>query len=121
MNANAFRKELVKIMPGYNWTVHQSKVPGYLSATGTQSRGFNRLSTLSIIRREQEGTVRYEAKSAGYGLRAPCLHSTEGRSLARALRGLQDHYEYMADLYMAHAEHLKIGRLRNDISTSQGD
>ncbi|CDQ10686.1 conserved protein of unknown function [Acidithiobacillus ferrivorans] len=114
MNANQFREELVKIMPGYNWTIHQSRVPGYLSATGTQSSGFNRLSTLCVTRRETEGTVRYEAKSAGFGLRAKWLHSAEDRSLARALRGLQDHYEHMANTYRAHAEHLKVGRRRID-------
>ncbi|MEY2335717.1 hypothetical protein [Acidithiobacillus ferrianus] len=114
MNINEFRKELVKIMPGYNWTCHQSRIPEYLSATGTQSSGFNRLSTLSIIRREQEGTVKYEAKSAGFGLRAKWLHSAEDRSLARVLRGLQDYYEHMANTYGAHAEHLKVGRRRSE-------
>ena len=114
MNTDEFRKELVKIMPGYNWTVHQSRIPGYLSATGTQSSGFNRLSTLSVVRREQDGTVRYEAKSAGFGLRAKWLHSAEDRSMARALRGLQDYYEHMANTYRAHAEHLKVGRRRTD-------
>lgn len=114
MNTNEFRKELVKIMPGYNWTVHQSRDPGYLSATGTQSSGFNRLSTLRVTRREQEGNVRYEARSAGFGLRAEWLHWAEDRSLARALRGLQDYYEHMANTYRAHAEHLKVGRCRTE-------
>ena len=111
MNANEFRKELMKIMPGYDWTVHQTKAAGYLSATGTQSSGFNRLSTLSVTRREQDGEVRYEAKSAGYGLRARWLHTNEDGTLARALRGLQDHYEMTANTYRSHAEHLKAGRV----------
>lgn len=110
MNSNEFRKELVKLMPGYEWTVHQSKVIGYLEATGTQSSGFNRLSTLSITRREKDGKIRYEAKSAGYGLRAPWLHKHEDGTLARALRGLQDHYEATANTYRSHAESMKHGR-----------
>jgi hypothetical protein len=114
MNTNEFRKELVKIMPGYNWTVHQSMAPGHLSATGTQSSGFNRLSTLSVIRREQEGAVRYEAKSAGFGLRAKWLHEFDARTLASALRGLQSYYESMANTYKAHAEHLQVGRNRTE-------
>lgn len=111
MNANEFRKELVKIMPGYEWTVHQTKSTGYLSATGTQSSGFNRLSTLSVTRREKDGKSRYEVKSAGYGLRARWLHTNEDDTLARALRGLQDHYEATANTYRSHAEYLKAGRV----------
>lgn len=111
MNANEFRKELVKIMPGYDWTVHQTKAAGYLSATGAQSSGFNRLSTLRVERREQDGKIRYTAKSAGYGLRARWLHTNEDGTLARALRGLQDHYESTANTYHSHAEYLKAGRV----------
>lgn len=110
MNANEFRKELVKIMPGYDWTVHQTRTASYLSATGTQSSGFNRLSTLSVTRREQDGKVRYEAKSAGYGLRARWLHTNDDSTLARALRGLQAHYEATAATYRGHAEAMKHGR-----------
>lgn len=112
MSATDFRKELMKIMPGYNWTISQIRPAGYLSATGTQSSGFNRLSTLSVIRREQEGAVRYEAKSAGFGLRAKWLHVFEGGSLASALRGLQDYYKRMSDEHRAHAEALKVGRVK---------
>lgn len=111
VNANEFRKELVKIMPGYKWTVHKTKVDGYLEATGTQSSGFNRLSTLSVERRERDGKVRYTAKSAGYGLRARWLHTKEDGTLALALRGLQDHYESMANTYRSHAEYLKAARV----------
>ena len=111
MNANEFRKELVKIMPGYEWTVHKTMAAGYLHATGTQSSGFNRLSTLHVSRREQDGTTRYEAKSAGFGLRAPWLHTAADGTLARALRGLQDHYESMANTYHSHAAYLKAGRV----------
>lgn len=110
MKPKEFRKELEKLMPGYAWTVHQTNAVGYLSATGTQSSGFNRLSTISVTRREQDGKIRYEAKSAGYGLRAKWLHTKEDGTLARALRGLQDYYEAQANTYMAHAESMKVGR-----------
>ena len=111
MKTTEFRKELTKIMPGYNWTVHQSKNHEYMEATGTQSSGFNRISTLRVTRREH-ASVRYEVKSAGYGLRAEWLYSTEDGTLARALRNLQNYYEHMANNYNAQAAALKIGRVK---------
>lgn len=114
MNTNEFRAELLKIMPGYNWTVHKPSkylsAGEYLDATGTQSSGFNRLSTLSVIRREKDGAVTYEAKSAGYGTRARWLHTHKDGTLARALRGLQDHYEAVSNTYRSHAASLAKGR-----------
>jgi hypothetical protein len=108
--ASRFRDELVKIMPGYSWTVHESSTDAHLKATGTQSSGFNRLSTLSVIRTERDGEVEYESKSAGYGLRAKWLHRSTDSTLARSLRGLQDHYEYAANTYRGHAASLQAGR-----------
>lgn len=110
MNANEFRKELVKIMPGYHWIVGRTKIDGYMSAIGTKSSGFNRLSTLSVSRREHNGEIRYETKSAGFGRHAQWLHTTEDRTIARALRRLQNHYDTMSNTYRVHAEHLKSGR-----------
>ena len=122
MTSNEFRAELVKIMPGYSWTVHQQgrtskwlrekhpDTPIVLTATGTQSSGSNRLSTLEVIRREESGRVTYTAKSSGYGTRARWLHENQDGTLARALRGLQDHYEAMASTYYSHAGALKAGR-----------
>ena len=111
MDQNKFRAELLKLMPGYKWTVHKTNTNGYLEATGIQSSGSNRLSTLSVIRREINATVRYEAKSAGFGTKAKWLHTADGKTLAQALRELQNHYEHMCNLYRAHAERLKEGRL----------
>lgn len=107
-----FRKELVKAMPGYDWTVHrQSKhVPEYMEATGIQSSGFNRLSTLSVARRDLSGVVEYTAKSAGFGTRAPWLHTNADATLARSLRGLQQHYEMWASTYRGHANALQNAR-----------
>jgi hypothetical protein len=111
MDAKQFRAELVKIMPGYSWTVHRqhSKSALKMTATGTQSSGSNRLSTLQAERIELEG-VWYVVRSAGYGLRAPWLHEVQDRTLARALRGLQDHYERQAASYRTHAEYLQSAR-----------
>ena len=107
-----FRAELMKIMPGYKWTISVQSSPGYLIATGTQLSGSNRLSTLRVIRSVSslDGAVKYEARSAGFGRRAPWLHSTTSKTLARALRNLQDHYESMASMYSSHAGALKVGR-----------
>lgn len=121
MNANDFRAELVKIMPGYSWTVHSNRTnkwmrekfpehPAVLTATGIQSSGSNRLSTLKVERRECGSKVEYTARSSGYGTRAPWLHEHTDGTLARALRGLQDHYEAMASNYSTHAGSLRVGR-----------
>ena len=110
MSPNEFRKELVNIMPNYAWTVHRTVSDAYLKATGTQSSEFNRISTLRVVRIEKDTYVRYEVKSAGYGLNAPWLHGNEDKTLARALRGLQSHYEAMAATYRSHAERMNFGR-----------
>lgn len=110
MNSTEFRKELIKLMPGYSWTVHKATSDACLRATGTQSSGFNRLSTLRVIRTERDERTAYEVKSAGYGLRAIFLHTHTDITLARALRGLQDHYQHVAGTYASHAAALKVGR-----------
>lgn len=118
MNTPEFRNELVKIMPGYDWTIHKSPSPEhYLLATGIQTSGFNRLSTLQVERRDNyaaSGKPRYEVKSAGYGKRAPWLHTESAQTLAKALRFLQDHYETLARTYSTHANDLKTGRARGE-------
>lgn len=107
----AFRAELVKTMPGYDWTIHKSTGPQRLEATGTQSSGSNRLSTLRVIRWESsDGKAQYEARSSGFGLRAPWLATTMGPTLAQALRRLQDHYQATANTYSSHAGDLQVGR-----------
>ena len=44
--------------------------------------------------------------------RAPWLHENTDGTLARALRGLQDHYEGTAATYRSHAEAMKLGRIQ---------
>lgn len=115
--ANEFRKELLKIMPGYSWVVHKAHSAARIEATGSQSSGSNRLSTLSVTRHENGDKVTYEAKSAGYGLRAKWLHKHTDKTLARALRGLQSHYEAVAATHRSHAEALQRGRVESRAST----
>lgn len=117
-SAKEFRAELVKIMPGYKWTTHKSSSKIYLTATGTQSKGFNRISTLQITRTERSEII-YIAKSAGYGLHAEFLHTHSGGTLAIALRGLQDHYAAMEIKYRIHSEALKQGR-KLETQTTKG-
>jgi hypothetical protein len=109
-----FREELNKIMPGYIWTVHK---PGrftapevYLKATGIQSSGFNRLSTLQVERRVKNDQTEYEVKSSGFGMKAPWLATVTDGTLARALRRLQEHYEHNAATYGSHARDLRDAR-----------
>lgn len=117
MSAVNFRKELMKIMPGYKWTISReykrvSEITGISSlvATGIKSSGYNRLSTLSVTRREKDGIVEYEARSAGNGTKSPWMHMHTDATLARALRGLQDHYEAMAGTYHKLASALQSAR-----------
>lgn len=108
--ANDFRIEICKAMPGYDWTVHKSRTAGYLEATGKITSGFNRLSTLSIVRTERDDKIVYTSKSAGFGLRAKWLHTNSDGTLARSLRGLQEFYEHMENTYGGHARALKNAR-----------
>jgi hypothetical protein len=110
--ANDFRKELLKVMPGYKWTVHREFNMGsvYMAATGIQTSGYNRLSTLEVVRRETDEPTNYTVKSSGYGTKASWLGECTESTLERALRGLQNYYESMAMLYSSHASSLENGR-----------
>ena len=106
-----FRAALLKIMPGYDWTVHRP-MPGStkLLATGTKSSGMNRISTLNVAMQDEGSTRSYTVKSAGFGLRAPWLRSYTDSTLARALRGLEEIYRREARTFYSHAEQLDSGR-----------
>ena len=112
-----FRAELLKLMPGYDWTIHKPRAPEVcIDATGAQSKGFSRLSTLHVERRNRDGVITYTVKSAGYGLRAKWLHECSDGTLARALRKLQTHYERTAQEYQIHAADLALGRKQKEAS-----
>jgi len=110
MNTSEFRKEIVKIMPGYRWTVHQQVVDTRLVATGIQSSGFNRCSTIEIERKENGDTVFYKARAAGYGAKSPWIAEAGDVTLARALRLLQNHCTRQASIYKGMANALEAAR-----------
>lgn len=113
-----FRKELKKIMPGYKWTVHRDgpylhnikNSIQVLSATGIQTKGLNRISTLHVNRTDKDGVINYTVKSAGFGRRSIWLRTETDTTLARALRCLQKEYEQTASNYTSHARDLENGR-----------
>jgi hypothetical protein len=108
-----FRNELLKIMPGYKWTVRRQLFDDgkYMEAIGIQSSGFNRTSTLLVIRRQKDDShVEYEVKSSGTGTRTPWSGTNTDYTLARALRGLQSGYEYKAMMLRGDAMDLQAGR-----------
>jgi len=107
---NNFRKELLKIMPGYKWTIHKPNAAQWIEATGTMSSGFARVSTLHVLRKQTLTDISYEVKSSGYGLRAPWIASREDGTLSRALRSLQTHYETMNGIFRSAAEKMQDGR-----------
>uniref|UniRef100_A0A6M3KXF0 Uncharacterized protein n=1 Tax=viral metagenome TaxID=1070528 RepID=A0A6M3KXF0_9ZZZZ len=119
-----FRKELIKIMPGYKWTVHRptvygldlDKKPTCLTATGIQVAGLNRMSTVEVTAQEKNGRVVYNSKSSGFGRNAPWLSSHEGTTLAQSFRRLQEHYEIKGNNYLRHAADLEGARAKNQDS-----
>ena len=116
MKAKEFREELQKIMPGYKWTVHKNRYIAarmLLRATGIQSSGFNRIFTLQVERRDVKTVVEYEVKVAGYGTHSAWVETNTDKTLARALRGLQDNCETMARKYGNAATMLQSARLKN--------
>lgn len=112
MDRNEFRAKLTKLLPGYSWTVHRgSKDAKKIVATGTQSSGFNRLSTLEVTYSSNDHGDWFEVRSSGYGLRAPWLGKSGDATLASALRGLQDYYQRQASLYGGHASAIASARI----------
>ena len=111
MDANALRAKLIKIMPGYSWTVHRT-LRGTMNivATGTQSNGLNRTSTLEVTYAPVKNGEWFKVRSAGYGRRAAWLQEYSDATLARALRGLQNSYRHMESVYRGHASALEAGR-----------
>ena len=120
MNTKEFRAEVTKIMPGYKWTVEKpdriygesSTASGFalMKATGIQSAGFNRMSTLHVERRDEAGKIEYEVNIADNGTRGPWVETAKGHTLARALRYVQDQCTAMEGLYRSCVFGLQVGR-----------
>lgn len=113
-----FRDELIRLLPGYKWTVHKpsvffEKTPELISdltAEGTISKGFNRLSTIEIRRIEKNTGVEYTARSAGSGTRSRWLGEQKRDTLAQAIRSLQEYHEMWAREHAAHAGYIQGSR-----------
>ena len=108
MDSSKFRKELKKVMPGYKWTIHKKICSSILVATGVQTAGKNRTSTLEVSMNK----AGYRVKSSGFGCNSPWLHDCSRKTLKQALRALQDHYEVQASNYSGYALSLQNGRTK---------
>lgn len=126
--ATAFRNELVKLMPGYRWTVNHlsrtvfCKDACWITATGIQSSGSNRLSTVEVVRCENATEVSYESQSAGYGVGSRWLTDQPvwGATLAQSLRRLQEYYETQRNTYAGAAAYLQGARQKKEDQGEQG-
>ena len=124
IKSSEFRKKLIKIMPGYKWTVHR---PMYrintdekvlmLTATGIQVAGKNRTSTLEVSVSYRDGEYIYNSKSSGFGKNAPWLSKQEGPTLAQSLRNLQEDYEITRNNNLRHAADLQGARAHRKTSS----
>lgn len=109
MNRKQFREELEKIMPGYKWTVHKghSAEDKIIFATGIQSAGMNRMSTLHVKHDAyHDNDVHYSVSSSGFGKGSEIGGEERAPTLARAIRQLQERYSERASFF---------GRLANDL------
>lgn len=114
--AAQLRAELQRRMPGYRWTVHRPDADGRrIDATGTQSAGSNRLSTLTVIRRLKPfgggDYPCYEAAIYGPGTRGVAEFVCVATTLARSLRFVQDRAEAQARHWCGIAARLAEGRI----------
>ena len=111
ITATQFRKELKKIMPGYKWTIHRLYGNSKLTATGIQTSGLNRLSTLEVaVFKTAKGEIGYKSKSSCTRKNAAWLSEQEGQTLVQSLRNLQNHYKCVGGNYLRHAADLQGAR-----------
>jgi len=110
-NTDDFRKQLNKLLPGYKWTVHRTNSKLIISATGIQSSGFNRLSTLEVTGRPKNPW--FEMAGYGYGKRSSVMGRGCGSTLAQAIRGLQDFYAHQKGVYASLELALEEARRKN--------
>ena len=105
--AAALRESLRKLLPGFEWTVHNGGTNEFMEATGIQSSGFNRLATIGITKKGDW----YEAKIAGNGTRALWSKVGAGRTLHNAVGSLQNGLELERAHYAGLLLKLKNARL----------
>lgn len=118
--AQALRKDLEKILPGYKWTASRHASPDFQTATGIQSSGFNRLSTLVVVRRCRPHSY-YEITGYGYGTRGAEMGRVAGLTVVQAVRELQTHYERMSGKYAALERALAEARKQTTAALEEDD
>ncbi len=120
LNRNDFRAELKKVLPGYKWIVHQAYLDATkdppvrvaIRATGTFSKGMNRMSTVKVkkYRRKEDGRISYSIKSAGFGVYAQFHTAWECSTLKQAVQYLQEYYKQRKQLYAGLEWDIENGR-----------
>lgn len=113
MDIKQFREELEKIMPGYKWVVHKaySADDKITFATGIQSKGMNRMSTLHVKRDAcHDNDIHYSVSSSGFGKGSEIGGEESAPTLARALRQLQERYSKRASFFSGLYNDLEKGR-----------
>lgn len=110
---SSFRDDLKNVLPGYNWTVHKPHmVTETLVATGIQSSGFNRLSTIEV-QSNKEGNW-FKAKISGFGTKSPWTCECLGKTLKQVIRNLQEYLEHQERFYGSLAESVKNARINTN-------
>lgn len=107
-NNKELREKLTSLLPGYKWTVHKSEPGDWQEATGIQSAGFNRLSTIGVT--VKESGQWYEMKVAGHGTHAKWSAAGCGKTLAKAARMMQEALEWKANFYAGLASMVRAAR-----------
>jgi len=113
----AFRAELKKRMPGFEWTVRRvSPTAAQMWAEGKQSAGFNRTATLTVTC-DTKGW--HEATYYGFGMKSKALAICGGLTVAKALRGLQDILTNQANTYHSGAETMRAARKESEAEKAE--
>lgn len=111
MSSTDFRAELMKVMPGLDWNVHDQISDTCLLATGIKSRGYDRMFQMSVQKTGSGNKVEYEVWSSGYATHTNCLHPNRDTTLESAVRGLQNHYKIKENEYRSHADAIHRARI----------
>lgn len=114
------RERLQKLLPGFKWTVHKQFTPEMIEATGTQSRGSNRIATITVKFWPRHNTIPkidsipwYEVKIFGYGTKGEHMGTGSDWTLASAVRSVQKQLEHRADINYSLAQTIQTARKRS--------
>lgn len=105
---NDFRQEVKLRFPNLKCTLKRQIYPTLLKMECIQSRGFNRVVTICVIKR-LEHKIPYTVTYAGFGKKAAIKAKGEGETLAQAIEAL---IEAMS------TEDLKTTRFYNTFNTT---